>query len=91
MSIRSLKDEQLNELRCLFSSGNYKKIDLAKKYNCSITTIALWLPLSNKDRYKKFKSGLSCKLCYKCNEPTKTHKRCNNCTILLHDKPCDCI
>ena len=28
--------------------------------------------------------------CFRCKQPTLTHERCPYCTILIHEKKCDC-
>lgn len=91
MSNRSLNDEQIKRIRFLYTEYHLTKTELAKRFNCSITTIALWLPIESK--YRDFKLNFNKKhknICKKCNEPIKTHKKCKYCTILLHDNQCDC-
>lgn len=90
MPRRSLSEIDIEQVRSMYSTGMYTKIGLAKKFNCSETTIRLWLPKEDTDREKKFRSQKILPICYKCNEFILTHKRCEYCTILLHNKPCTC-
>ena len=90
--MRSLTDEQVKQARELYETGKFTKKAIGEMFNVSITTIALWLPIDNSKRLVKFNSyTLNNKLCKKCNEPLITHKRCEHCTILLHDNICDCL
>jgi hypothetical protein len=89
--MKSLTDKQVLEIRELYQSGLYTKKQLSEMYNCSQTTIALWLPEISV--YREYKFSLRTqrpKNCYKCGELLETHKTCKWCTILLHDKPCIC-
>lgn len=89
--MRSLNEKQIQEIRELFNSGLYTKSELARMYDCSQTTIALWLPEIS--IYREYKLTIRNKKptnCYKCGELLETHRTCKWCTILLHDKPCIC-
>lgn len=91
MSKRSLSDSEVKEIRRLFATGRYTKVQLGIKYYCSNTTIALWLPKDSSIRELKFIPTIKDKICKKCGEDLKIHKRCKLCTILLHDNNiCDC-
>lgn len=88
---KHFSNEEITEMRTLYESGEYTKKDLSKIYSCSQTTIALWLPKVSEYRDKKLHNNRFSKACcVKCKESFTTHKRCELCTILLHDKPCDC-
>jgi hypothetical protein len=54
MTRRILTDEQIEELRKLYSSGEYSEQDLAQKYNCSKMTISLWKDVDDTRRKIKF-------------------------------------
>lgn len=92
MSNRSLTEKDLEEVRYLYAHERYTKLRLSQIYNCSITTIALWLPKRSKYRTLKLKSNSKrdIMVCYKCGEDIKNHKRCPLCTILLHNNTCSC-
>lgn len=89
--VRSLTNQQLEKLRVLYQTGQYTKISLADKFNCSITTIALWIPIDDTERMKKFYLKKPEQVCKQCGVTYKEHKRCKICTILLHNKDCDCV
>ena len=93
--VRSLSDEQIEEIRRLFHTKRYTKRQLSIMYHCSEPTIALWLPRNNLIRIIKFKKSNDHKkknrgLCLKCGINLKIHRRCGNCEILLHTDTCDC-
>lgn len=87
--MRSLSDTQVESLRELFKTGKFTRTELAKKFNCSVTTVCLWLPESPQIRINKFRPRIRSKQCYKCGEELKNHPKCKRCEILLHGE-CDC-
>lgn len=92
MSKRSLTDEEVERIRDLFYTEKYTKTELANKFHCTITTIALWLPIEEEVRLNKFHSNKKHEpLCKRCGKQLKTHLRCALCTRLLHnnDKCCE--
>lgn len=83
--MRSLTDKQVIEIRELFNSGLYSKKQLAEMYNCSQTTIALWLPVYSEYREVKIHiKRIKPKNCVKCDLPYEGHKRCIECTAYIH-------
>ena len=86
---RSLSEEDLLELRRLFKTNLYTKTALSKRFSCSVTTVSLWIPISNKDRKEKFKTRERITQCLKCGVEYKDHIRCERCEALLHDI-CSC-
>lgn len=67
----------------MFGKGMTKK-SIADKYNCSITTVALWLPEDDTLRKLKFKPRVKKVVCHKCNAFIQGHRRCKSCTSLIH-------
>lgn len=86
--VRSLTDAEIQEAKALKAQGVTLQI-LAAKYSCSVTTMWWWVVPSPEKLEKKMKYRPRAITCH-CGAYLKTHARCQNCTILLHDKPCDC-
>lgn len=82
---RIFDDSTLVELRDLYSTGEYTKTSLAQKYQCSVTTICLWIDKNGQARAEKFKSRPLERFC-DCGKLNTGHRKCQCCRKKLHTR-----
>lgn len=85
MSQRTFTDDEVSTIRELYNTRNYTKSEIARLYECSVTTVCLWLNPDEQVRISKFQIRRKKNTCL-CGQKLKKHVRCKVCGLLIHNK-----
>lgn len=71
----------------------FLKKDIAKNWTISPATAHRYLSPEYREKSRSYRQPYDpsyIKSCHECGKPVPTHKRCRDCTILLHTAPARC-